>query len=445
MTIYIPNCFVPERRYVIEQLIFSMLGLECTLIPNNEVSDYKIILANGNKLIIEDHFFNRFSNDQDYLKPENVPLTINYQPQTENRFIPENDMPIIYGTDKVKAETRNQESETILTCGIDLFASAFFMLTRWEEYVKTERDEHGRFPATASLAYQNGFLHRPIVNEYIDMLWNMLEYLGVDQKRKQRETQLFLTHDVDHLYFWKGPGQLLRLMAGDVLKRRSLSQAMKRIKEYIGVRNGKLRDPFDTFDWLMEASETIGKKSRFYFMCGGQTKYDNHYSLDDERTSKLFEMIKRRGHLIGIHPSYDTYNNAELLKQEKKSLEKAAGMPIDEGRQHYLRFEVPTTWQCWEDAGMKLDSTCGYADKEGFRCGTGDTFTVFNILTRKHLKLKERPLIVMDGTLFGYQHYSEQDANSVVHALKRWPTSLTFLWHNSFFKHRSMYRKWIAQ
>jgi hypothetical protein len=43
-----------------------------------------------------------------------------------------------------------------------------------------------------------------------------------------------------------------------------------------------------------------------------------------------------------------------------------------------------------------VDSTCGYADKEGFRCGTGYEFSVFNILTRKKLNLKEKPLTYMD-------------------------------------------------
>jgi hypothetical protein len=138
-------------------------------------------------------------------------------------------------------------------------------------------------------------------------------------------------------------------------------------------------------------------------MSGGSSKYDNRYDINEQKSLDLINKIQKRGHLIGIHPSYNAYNDLEQLKKEIASLEKVTNQKITEGREHYLRFEVPTTWQIWEDAGLKIDSTCAYADHIGFRCGTGKEFSVFNILLRKKLNLKERPLIVMDGSLFSYR------------------------------------------
>ncbi len=85
---------------------------------------------------------------------------------SKNDFIVEKDIPIIYGTDKLEITEQNQN---IITCGIDIFASSFFMLTRWEEYVNKNRDRHNRFPAIESLAFKNDFLSRPVVNEYVEM------------------------------------------------------------------------------------------------------------------------------------------------------------------------------------------------------------------------------------------------------------------------------------
>ena len=116
-------------------------------------------------------------------------------------------------------------------------------------------------------------------------------------------------------------------------------------------------------------------------------------------------------------------------------LERVIGKEIVEGREHYLRFEVPTTWQIWEDNGMKIDSTCGYADKEGFRCGTGDEFSRFNILSRKKLRLKERPLVVMDCSLFNYNNYTYQEGINIMNKLQSRNDSFTMLWHNSYIKH----------
>ena len=52
---------------------------------------------------------------------------------------------------------------------------------------------------------------------------------------------------------------------------------------------------------------------------------------------------------------------------------------------------------------MKRDSTLSYADKEGFSCGVCYEYSVFNFLTRQKLDLKEKPLIIMEGSFLTYQ------------------------------------------
>jgi len=288
-------------------------------------------------------------------------------------------------------------------------------------------------------------LDRPIVNEYVEMLWNMLKYLGIKQKRKKREFRLVLTHDVDELYMWKSWRQVGRVVIGDIIKRKDLNLALERIAEYFLIKRGKIKDPFDTFDWLMDKSEAIGVKSRFYFMSGGVTKYDNRYKIDEPKSLELIEKIKKRGHIIGIHPSYNAYNDFEQFKKEKELLEKIVNQKITEGREHYLRFEVPTTWQIWEDNKMEIDSTCGYADKEGFRCGTGDEFCVFNILSREKLRLKERPLIVMDCSLFYYNNYTYKEGINRINKLRLKSNFFTILWHNSYIRHMSFFSDLIEK
>lgn len=434
ITVKIPNNNIHERKYILSIMFDEFLGINFEIIRDNNILDWIIELENGSQLIIKDHFFRKYPQDLEYLKLENIPSNIEFG---QNDFIVEDNIPIIYGTDELK--TNEQEQKTI-TCGIDIFASSFFMLSRWEEYVNKNRDNHNRFLAIESLAFKNDFLDRSVVNEYVEMLWSMLEYLGINQKRKDKEYQLFLTHDIDELYMWKSWKQVFRVALGDIIKRKSLALAFERISEYYHVNRNKINDPFDTFGLLMDESESVGLKSRFYFMSGGVTEYDNRYRIDEQKSLELIQKIKQRGHIIGIHPSYNAYNNFEQFKKEKEHLEKVASCKIVEGREHYLRFEVPTTWQIWDDNGMKIDSTCGYADKEGFRCGTGDEFNVFNILTRKKLKLKERPLVVMDCSLFDYNSYSYNEASKIMNRLQKNTNDFTLLWHNSYTKHMKFYR-----
>ena len=395
--IKIPANNIQERKYIIEVVFSEFLGLDHQVETGSD--EYEILLPNQRTLLIKDTFFNKYPDDLTYLKLENIPKGIKE---------------------------------------LDVFATCFFMLTRWEEYVNKKRDRHNRFPATESLAYKEGFLNRPIVNEKIEALKKRLLEKDNTLLFKKREFTLVLTHDVDSLYRWKNLSQLFRTVAGDILKRKNPGLAMERVKEYSLVKTKKRKDPFDTFDWLMDKSEKAGIKSRFYFMSGGVTVYDNHYRIDEQKTLELIEKIRERGHLIGIHPSYNAYNDGEQLKKEKIILENIVKQKITEGREHYLRFEVPTTWQIWEDNGMEIDSTCGYADREGFRCGTGDPFSVFNILTRQKLKLKERPLIVMDGSFTTYQENMtdremEKKVTSLVKKAREYNTTCTILWHNSSF------------
>ncbi len=396
--IKIPNNNINERKYILNIIFSEFLGLEYSLEIGSE--NYKIILKNKKILEIKDTFFNKYPKDLEYLKLENIPKKIEE---------------------------------------LDIFAACFFMLTRWEEYVNKNRDTHDRFPATESLAFKEGFLDRPVVNEYVEMLKSMLLKLDSSLEFEEREYQLFLTHDVDELYKWKSWKQVFKVAVGDVVKRKSISLALERFSEYFLIKREKINDPFDTFDWLMDKSEAIGVKSRFYFMSGGVTTYDNRYKIDEAKSLELMEKIKKRGHIIGIHPSYNAFNDSKQFKKELDLLEFTVGQKITEGREHYLRFEVPTTWQVWEDNGMKVDSTCGYADKEGFRCGTGDEFTVFNILTREKLKLKERPLVVMDCSLFDYNNYSYNYAKNKIDKMNKEVNSFTILWHNSYVKNINFY------
>lgn len=415
-----------ERAYIIEVLFGEFLGLVYKT-ADYEGNDYKIVLENHSILVIRDSFFNR-QKEESYLNPENIPTQISYG---VNQFIVEDNIPILYGNDEIEI---NQKG---ITCGIDLFASAFFMLTRWEEYVIKERDVHNRFPASASLAFQNNFLDRPIVNEYVEMLWNMLVHIGIEQKRKERKFEIILTHDVDHLSYWKGAIRSLQVLGADLLKRRNFPMFLRNIAGLTRVRLGKQHDPYDTFDYIMNLSEEANIKSRFYYMSGGVTKFDNDYRINEPAALNSIKKVKERGHIIGFHPSYNAYNDRVQWQKEKELLEEVLGSSVKEGRQHYLRFEAPITWNIWNDNGMEMDCTVGYADREGFRCGTCYDYTVYDFLKKKALGLKEFPLIVMEGSLYGYQHFSpqkmEEKIMSLVDMTKKYKGNFVYLWHNSSF------------
>lgn len=425
LTIQIPDSFIKERSYIIHVLFNEFLGLKTTIEVDCETQDYHIIIANNNELIVKDHFFSKFDDGLSYLDETNIPKKIKY---CNNKYISENDLPIIFG------EGKTDSYKNAIITEIDVFSSCFFMLTRWEEYVIKIRDRYNRFPAEESLALKNRFLIRPIVNEYVEMIWNMLLALDCKQKRRERKFELVLTHDVDIPYYWKdNKVNLLRLLIADLIKRKSIIKFIKRITEYVNIKCKIITDPYDNFNWIMKMSEKNGLKSRFYFMGGGDTNFDSNYKL--ELVRDLINNIKLRGHVIGFHPSYDSYDNEDKWRNEKNELSKYIENDINEGRQHYLRFSVPNTWRIWESNKMDIDSSCAYASKNGFRCGTGNCYSVYDFLERKRLNLKERPLIFMDTIVTNGSSYDIQESEDLlISFLKisvKHNSTLTVLFHNS--------------
>ena len=125
----------------------------------------------------------------------------------------------------------------------------------------------------------------------------------------------------------------------------------------------------------MSVSEQKNLTSAFNFLTATRNPiYDGNYKLSYPSITKLMKEINSRGHVIGLHPSYETFLNNELIVSEAKILkQKCDKEKIYQnawgGRMHYLRFKFPETLYGWAKAGMDFESSLGFADRLGFRCG----------------------------------------------------------------------------
>jgi hypothetical protein len=164
--------------------------------------------------------------------------------------------------------------------------------------------------------------------------------------------------------------------------------------------------------------------------------------------------VHERGHEVGLHLSYNTFRDPPRVRREFDLLLKATESEgISQrawgGRQHYLRWEAPTTWQAWADAGLDYDSTLSFADRIGFRCGVCYDYPVFNLRTRVALRLRERPLIVMEDSALRerYMNLTFEQARREIGKLKerckQFEGDFTLLWHNHRLvdeRERELYR-----
>lgn len=242
------------------------------------------------------------------------------------------------------------------TVHYDILGLTYWMLTRLEEIGRTDLDNHQRFPATSSHAYQHDYLERPVVDEWLNILGQVMNRVWPGVELRQHQFSMKVSHDVDGpaRYAFRNLKGLVRTMGGDVLVRKDIAAALKAPWIWLNSRQEiHSQDPANTFDWLMDQSEEHGLTSAFYFICGRTDPCkDALYDPEMPQIRKLMRKIHQRGHEIGLHPSYNTYNRpAEIAKEADRLLKICEEEGIQQGewggRMHYLRWDQAVTQKAW--------------------------------------------------------------------------------------------------
>ncbi|MFG1490945.1 hypothetical protein ABMA58_16970, partial [Oceanospirillum sp. HFRX-1_2] len=291
---------------------------------------------------------------------------------------------------------------------VDFLGTSFYLLTCYHERVNYHiKDNHGRFPSSESLLGKHGLLTRPLVNEYVEEIWQTMIGVFPHITRVKKEYKLHLSHDVDRPFRYAGVPLIrsLRHAVGEIYRNFNLKSIFSEAYKYFSVIRGDLtKDPNNTFDYLMHQSEKRGIISNFYFLCGGNSNYDATYMLSDKEIKFLLGEINYRGHKIGLHGSYNTVKDLRQLECEYLNLVNTLNdMGVNRekigGRQHYLRWSASITWKLWDQLGLTYDASVGYADHAGFRTGCCYSYPAFDLDNKAQLSIIVKPLIFMDCTV----------------------------------------------
>lgn len=309
----------------------------------------------------------------------------------------------------------------------DLIASAFFWLSGWQEAATRARDEHGRFPVTASLQAALGCLGAPLVDVYRLVLAEALAAYGLAVERRRWEGKawaLAMTHDID------------------LLRKRRLGTAARAVLRRDGRRGAALRQAALSPDprrrslaRLAHAERVRGAGATYFFKTAARGPWDVPYDPASPYLRALVADLETTFE-IGLHPSYFAHDHAGHLAEERDRLAALTTVSPTTVRQHFLRFDRRTP-HLQRDAGFRLDSTLGFARREGFRRGTCFPFPLFDLAANRPLGLDELPLAVMDTTLFAHRELDAEAAfraaADVLGACRRVGGCAVVLWHNTAY------------
>ncbi len=373
------NCY-EEKKYIFEILLTTILDLECRWErAGNEKGYSELQFETGFTIRFLDAFFTSPDLNK-LLVEENLPKGLI---KCQHAEYPERELLALYGSQEIL------EGDGWIEVRPDLVASAFFLLTRWEESILPDRDSWGRFPDTLRATRRLGIEQRPLVNEYAFWIHTLANKAGVGLPPIPDRFELIPSHDMDRLFF-RPLGRMIKDCLKHKLYKRFVIWFLYRVF---------LVDQVRTIRGIIELSHLYGLRSRFYWMAGGGFPYDDFYALSENKVSQILALINDAGMINGLHPSFDTKADPKLWAAEKESLEDVCGMVVREGRQHFLKFDLPETAKIWEDNAMLVDSSLGFSRGIGFRCGTGSEYPLYDIKARRRMGLVERPLLVMDAAI----------------------------------------------
>ena len=317
----------------------------------------------------------------------------------------------------------------------DLLSLVFYLVSRYEEYLPdATRDAHSRFTASQSVAFQNDFLQKPLVQLWAQHLKkNLLSYFP-QLTFELPEYHFQPTYDIDMAWAFLHKG-FLRTAAGfanDLLRLRWQKLA-RRVATHCGFRH----DDYDTFEKLDKLHRHHDLCPIFFFLVGNyDRKYDKNTSFRVPIFQKLVQKIAAQ-YPVGLHPSYQSNYLEKRLDLEKKRLESIVFKNISKSRQHFLKLSLAHTYRRLIAAGLSEDYTMGYAEAVGFRASTALPFYWYDLENEKITSLRVHSFQLMDVSLRQYQACSPEAAkvqiNELSAAVRSVGGEFVSIWHNSSF------------
>ncbi|HWB24095.1 MAG TPA: polysaccharide deacetylase family protein [Chitinophagaceae bacterium] len=327
--------------------------------------------------------------------------------------------------------------------GFDVFAAAFYLVSRYEEYLPHAKDEYGRYAHTNSIAFKERFLHVPLVNLWLKELAKMMEGKFPSFTFHFLSFNFTPTYDIDIAYAYKGKG--FKRNAG------ALARAIKEgrpgdIAEWLDAASGFGEDPFDTYRWLDNYHNHYKLKPIYFFLLAQQPGlYDKNISPEKPIMRRLIKKHAEK-YETGIHPSWQSGDDETLLAQEIGMLQSITGSKVMRSRQHYIRMQLPGIYRVLLKYGIIEDYTMGYGSINGFRASVATPFYWYDLEKEEKTGLLLRPYCYMEANSYFEQHYTAEQATDELQQyhdiVKAVSGQLITIFHNHFITQQQQWQPW---
>lgn len=257
----------------------------------------------------------------------------------------------------------------------DIFSAAFYLLTRYEEYLPHVKDEFGRYPASESLALKNDFLTQPVIDiwayKFKKLLLESFEDINFPNKKMTIHNLVLIQEP----YAFKQKG-FFRSMVGygsDLLQLKFL-RLFKRTNVILKVS----KDPFEIYEWLVETTKKSKTKLTAFFLLGEATRFEESMNTRREQFKLLIKHIGDYKH-VGLIFSQKALQEYEVLKFEKQRIEEITNRDLQGSINTNFLVDLPNIYRNLVELEVGHDHTMVYQNTPGFRAGTCTPFLFYDL------------------------------------------------------------------
>ncbi len=300
----------------------------------------------------------------------------------------------------------------------DVLSAVFYCISRYEEYSYPQRDLFQRYPHTASWAFRQGVLNRPLVDEWLMDLFQEWQVQFPALVFQILPFEYIPTYDIDIAFSYQGKPWYKQLAAW----------GRGEFSLWWQWKMGKTKDPYDAYDELDQWHKQYQLQPIYFMLLSGGGAYNKNLPVQGKSMQTLLTHLKQR-YTVGLHPSYADGDTMKVWANEKQVLGE-----VQHTRQHYIRFTLPATYRELETLGFEHEYSMGYGSINGFRASTSRSFLWYDLEQERVSTMRVHPFCFMECNARFEQGLSvEQAAEELVdyeNKVRAVSGTLITIWHN---------------
>lgn len=298
----------------------------------------------------------------------------------------------------------------------DIFAAAFYLITRYEEYLPYKSDEFGSFPVDQSLAFENDFLEQPIIDIWAEIFLNtvLMSFPKLNYQKNAYKVNTLIEAKQPFAY---ANQELVNTVVGYIkeIGQWKINEVVTRSQTLLGLKP----DPYDTFSWVIQNTKMAEKQLIVFFMLG-----DTDVILERQNTNspRFHQRIKFIGDYeeLGLIFSKAAINDHQIMKEEKSRMEAISHRPVQSSMFVDNTLKLPNAYRGLIQLEIEKDYSMVYRNAIGYRAGTCSEFLFYDLEHEVKTPLTISPVAISTQALKQYdsdkverlvQDFYEESAN----------------------------------